>query len=237
MIARSIWPSFLTLVKVKGKETGEVPAFDLCFEGASDWSIKIYRKNLYYLCIECWLFCVLCFHHLTTCIVFDFLIYADWGSQIQYSTWCENWFEHIFSEVFHQAQWLNDDASPKHNKWPATFKSRVPLSIATPYSKWESNHIVKKYLKDDQFFPLPLPALACVFRSRICECVNQIWSWLQKQEHTPMFPDAPLQHSVFQPANESLSWIPLSAKKIINVIAPSTHAYNSPIPPSIIATS
>ena len=154
--------------------------------------INIYRKNLYYLCIECSLFCVLCFHHLTTCIVFDFLIYADWGSQIQSSTLGENWFEHIFSEVFHQAQWLNDDASPKHNKWPATFKSRVPLSIATPYSKWESNHIVKKYLKDDQFFPLPLPALACVFRSRICECVNQIWSWLQKQEHTPMFPDAPL---------------------------------------------
>ena len=35
-------------------------------------------------------------HHLTTCIVYDVLIYADWWSQFQYSTWCENRFS-IFS--------------------------------------------------------------------------------------------------------------------------------------------
>ena len=90
------------------------------------------------------------------------------------------------------------------------------------------------------FFPLPLPALACVFRSRICECVNQIWSWLQEQEHTPMFPDAPLQqyNTLFfsQPMNRCRGFL-FQGKKIINVIAPSTHEYNSPIPPSSIATS
>ena len=180
-------------------------------------------------------------HHLTTCIVYDVLIYADWWSQFQYSTWCENRFWHIFSEVFHQAQWLNDDASPKHNKWPDTFKSRAPLkpNIATPCSKWESNHIVKKYLKDDHFFPAA-SASSClciqVTNLRVCESDLVLAAGAGAHSHVSRCTTTTVQHSVFQPANESKSWIPLSAKKIINVIAPSTHAHNSPIPPSIIAT-